>query len=570
VLTELGIRDLGVIAAAVLEPDPGLTVVTGETGAGKTMVVTGLSLVAGARPDLGIVRQGQAKAVVEARFAPVTAELAAAVEDLGGDLDGGAVLLARQVAPGRSRSWVGGAGLPAARAARLGADLVTVHGQADQARLGSPARQRQVLDRAAGPELAAVLGRYEAAYGARQRLRAEIDSLAADRYERAREIDLLGFGLAEIAAVAPQPGEDGALRAEIGRLQDAADLSQAALAALTALSGDEAGGDAGSALVALGAARAALRAAAARDQRAAGLADQADEVAALAADLAAGAASYLADLDGDPVRLEHAVARLAELRPLTRKYGPSADAVLAWAEQAADRLTDLSGSDDRIAALQAEAADREAELDTLASRLTALRQAAAAAVQGQVEAELADLALPKARLAFAVTELGGFGPTGRDSVAILFSAHPGAVPAPLGRVASGGELSRVRLALEVVLAAHEDPATLVFDEVDAGIGGAVGVEVGRRLARLARVTQVIVVTHLAQVAAFADRHYVVAKTAGEAAATTAVRRLDEAERPAELARMMGGLVDSASAQAHARELLDLARAAKTAWAEPAP
>ncbi|MDR1450615.1 MAG: DNA repair protein RecN [Propionibacteriaceae bacterium] len=563
-LTELRIADLGVIEEAVIHPAEGLTVVTGETGAGKTMVVTGLGLVAGVRPDTGIVRAGRAKAQVEARFAPLADAVAAQVEELGGVLDGGELLIVRHVAPGRSRAWVAGTGVPAAVAARVGADLVTVHGQSEQVRLGSPARQREVLDRAAGEEVARLLSRYTTAYEARQRLRGDLESLTANRLERAREADWLRLGLKEIERVAPQPGEDEALRAEARRLQDADDLRLAVEAALVAVAGDDSSGE-GSALTALAAARAALRKAAVHDERVQSLEGQVEELAVLAADLTAAAASYLADLDSDTGRLEQIAARLAELRPLTRKYGQTADEVLVWAGQTAARLADLEGSDDRTAALEAEARSLDAELDGLAARLTALRQATAAAVSGQVESELRDLALPKARIEFAVSDLGGLGPVGRDAVNILFSAHPGAPLAPLGKAASGGELSRVRLALEVVLAGCEDPATLVFDEVDAGIGGAVGTEIGRRLARLARLGQVIVVTHLAQVAAFADRHYAVAKDADGAVTATAARLLEDAERPAELARMMGGRGDSASAQAHARELLGLAAAVKAAF-----
>jgi DNA repair protein RecN (Recombination protein N) len=253
---------------------------------------------------------------------------------------------------------------------------------------------------------------------------------------------------------------------------------------------------------------------------------------------------------------------LAELRTLTRKYGHTVDEVIAWAEASTQRLAELTGSDDRIAELDTQVTVLDRQLAEWSDQLTTIRRATAEAIRSQVEAELSALALPQARLEFALAELPDLGPAGRDGVTILFSANPGAAVAPLGKVASGGELSRVRLALEVVLAGDDDATTLVFDEIDAGIGGAVGIEVGRRLARLAGRSQVIVVTHLAQVAAFADCHYTVSKSADGAVTTTAIRRLAIGERPIELARMMGGQGDSASAQAHARELLDLAAAAK--------
>jgi DNA repair protein RecN (Recombination protein N) len=383
--------------------------------------------------------------------------------------------------------------------------------------------------------------------------------LTTHAQERAREADLLRYGLDEIGAVAPERGEDAALRAEARRLQDADDLRQRALDAVTALAGDDVG-DAESVLGLMARARQALAAAATVDPAAQPLADQAAEVAALATDLVGAASGYLADVEADPLRLEAIAARLAALQGLTRKYGHTADEVIAWAEVSVARLAELDGSDDRAVAVAAEIERATAELGELADAIGALRRATAGRLQELVEQELRALAMPKARLEFAVTDLGELGPTGRDGVTILFTANPGASPQPLAKVASGGELSRVRLALEVVLAGADEPTTLVFDEVDAGIGGAVGTEVGRRLSRLAQHHQVIAVTHLAQVAAFADRHYVVAKDAADAVTTTSLVCLGEAERPAELARMMGGLADSASARAAAGELLAAARA----------
>jgi DNA repair protein RecN (Recombination protein N) len=560
VLTELRIAGLGVIAEAVLEPAAGLTVVTGETGAGKTLVVTGLGLIAGERSDPALVRRGLARAGVEARFRDLPEAVGAAVADMGGQLDDGELIVARQVGAegGRSRASVAGVGVPVAAAAKLGADLVTIHGQSEQVRLGSPARQRAVLDRAAGVPLAELMAPYAAAFERRRRLQGELDDLTAHAQERAREADLLRYGLDEVGRVAPEPGEDVALQAEARRLQDADELCQGTLDAVTALAGTDEG-DGESVLSLLARARQALGRAARSDPAAQPLADQAAELAALAAELVGAASGYLADLEADPLRLEAIAARLAALQGLTRKYGHSADEVIAWAEESAARLAELDTSDDRAAALAAEIEALGAELEGLAEAIGAVRRATAARLQGAVEAELAALALPHAKLEFAVSDLGELTASGRDGVAILFTANPGAAPLPLGKVASGGELSRVRLALEVVLAGADDPVTLVFDEVDAGIGGATGTEVGRRLARLAEFQQVIVVTHLAQVAAFADRHYTVTKDAADAVTVATLRALAEAERPAELARMMGGLEASASAQAAARELLEGAK-----------
>jgi DNA repair protein RecN (Recombination protein N) len=289
------------------------------------------------------------------------------------------------------------------------------------------------------------------------------------------------------------------------------------------------------------------------------IAEELAGAAAALADVASQLASYAAGLDADPLRLEWIAGRRAELAHLTRKYGDTVDEVLAWAGQAVTRVTQLDAGEDRIGELRAEIATLDERLVEAAGRITALRQAAAADLAGLVAEELKALAMPRARLAFELTP-SDLGPNGADQVNLLFSANPGSAPGPLGKVASGGELSRVRLALEVVLATEASGETFVFDEVDAGVGGAVALEIGRRLARLAERCQVIVVTHLAQVAAFADRHYVVAKADDGSVTTSGVRLVEAEDRLDVLATMMGGLESSESALAHARELLASVRA----------
>lgn len=560
-LVELRIVGLGVIEDAVLEPGPGLTVVTGETGAGKTMVVSGLGLVAGSRAEARVVRNGADRAVVEARFADVPAEVLAAVDEAGGVLDDDELIVSRQVAAtGRSRALLGGAQVPAALGADVGARLVTIHGQSEQQRLASAERQREVLDRAAGPDLAEELAAYRQDYAARQAAGAELVQLRQQARERAREQDLLTFGLEEIAAVAPEPDEDVALAAEAARLQAVDDLRLFASRASEALSGaEDALGDEPNALGLVATARKALQSAADADGQAAPLAAQAREVTALVADLAAQTASYLADLDADPVRLEWVAGRRAALQGLTRKYGETIAEVLEWAKENAARLATLAASDDRIAELAARVEALTGRITERAGRITALRTAAAAAISTSVQAELSALALPHASLEFTISPLAEPGPYGADAVSLLFAANPGAQPGPLAKVASGGELSRVRLALEVVLADATGGETFVFDEVDAGIGGAVALEVGSRLARLSRLTQVIVVTHLAQVAAYADRHFVVVKADGGSVTTSGLRAVDGEDRLRELARMMGGHDDTEASVAHAKDLLDRAR-----------
>lgn len=555
-LTYLHIADLGVIADATIEPAPGLTAMTGETGAGKTLVVTGLGLLLGQRADAGLVRHGCAKAQVDGGFSSLGA-MEGRLDGIGAELDDGELLVSRQVnAQGRTRASLGGVAVPLTVLADVVGELAVIHGQSEQVRLATPERAREVLDRAAGPKLADLLGDYRAAYGRRRAAIAERDGLAADARARAREADMLRFGLGEIEAVAPQPGEDAMLAAEAHRLQAVDDLRLLAATADEALSGgDEVLGAVGL----VGQARKALDKLGQRDDGAAPLSAQSvaagDAIQALAGEVA----SYLASLEADPVRLEGIAARQAELQALTRKYGATIDEVLAWAQASADRLGALVSSDERSGELEGEIAALDERLAGLAVRLTKLRSSAARRLCDGVGTELAALAMPHAAVEFELRPLPELGPWGAESVHLLFTANAGSPPAPISKVASGGELSRLRLAIEVVLAdlgASDGPGqTFVFDEVDAGVGGATGLEIGRRLARLASTTQVIVVTHLAQVAAFADRHFVVAKTDDDAVTTAGVAQVIGDGRVAEIARMMGGLAGSQAGLDHARDLL---------------
>lgn len=557
-LVELRIADLGVIGDATIEPGPGFTAVTGETGAGKTMIVTGLALLAGAKADPRLVRNGAGRALVEGRWR-VGPGQDGPLADLGAELEDGEVLVSRQLGATRSRMAVGGAQVPLATGAALVGEWVTVHGQSEQLRLGTPERQREVLDRYAAEALAAELEPYRADFAARRAAAAELAELTTRSQERARELDLLRFGLDEIARADPQTGEDRALAAEAVRLQAVDDLRQAAHAALVALAGEEDAFDATDALSLAGAARKALAPAVEKDAELAPIAEELAGAVAGLADVASSLASYAAGLDADPLRLEWIAGRRAELAHLTRKYGDTVDEVLAWARDAAVRVTQLDAGDARVGELRATVAALDARLAAGAARITALRETAAAELARLVSAELTALAMPRARLSFAISP-AELGPHGADQVNLLFSANPGSAPGPLGKVASGGELSRVRLALEVVLATEATGQTFVFDEVDAGVGGAVALEIGRRLARLAERCQVVVVTHLAQVAAFADRHYVVAKSDDGSVTTSGVRLVEEEDRVEVLARMMGGLDSSDSSLAHARELLASASA----------
>jgi DNA repair protein RecN (Recombination protein N) len=564
-LEEVRINGLGVIDEAVLELSSGFTVLTGETGAGKTMVVTALTLLFGGRADPARVRPGAGRAAVEGRLL-VSPEVAREVEDAGGDLDDGgtALVLSRSVTTeGRSRAFAGGRAVPVSLLQVLADDLVAVHGQSDQQQLLKPGRQRDALDRFGGPEVAVALSDYRRVFSRHRAVREELDALTKAERERAAEADTLRRGLAEIDAVQAVAGEDAELLAEDERLSNADALHAAATTAHEALQGDPASGSAegSDALTLLGMAGRALEAVREHDPLLAGLAGRLSEATYLLSDLAAELASYTDALDADPARLAAVQERRAALSRLSRAYGGTTGdvaGVLDWAEQAGLRLAELEGTDDKIAALAAEESALAQEVTSLAARLTALRSAAAARFAAAVTAELTDLAMPHASLTAVVTELDAPGPNGADDVEIRLAAHPGAPPLPLHKGASGGELSRVMLAIEVVFAGADPVPTFVFDEVDAGVGGKAAVEVGRRLARLARSAQVIAVTHLPQVAAFADNHLVVEKSGDGLVTASGVVRLGPQARVRELSRMLAGLEDSESGQLHAEELLILA------------
>lgn len=599
-LEEVRITGLGVIDDAVLELSKGFNVVTGETGAGKTMVVSGLGLLFGGRADPSRVRPAAERASVEGRLSvPADGPVARQVNEAGGDLDddGAALILSRSVsAEGRSRAYAGGRSVPVSLLISLADELVAVHGQADQQQLLKPGRQREALDRFAGADLAALLARYQRVYQRHRDVRAELDQLTSQAREREREADDLRRGLAEIEQAEPAEGEDVEVLAEEQRLSHADALHSAATTAHEALLGDPSSGqyDAADAVTLLGAARQALEAAAQHDTAIAALGARVSEAAYLVSDVAADLASYAQSVEADPIRLAAVQERRATLGRLIRMYGaeppapasagdsagaatlgdpagtgssllagPSAGglaSVLAWAKQASTRLAELEGDDDRIAGLADEEASLAAEVGQLAGELSAARKEAADKFADDVSAELTALAMPHARLTVAVTPQGEPGPHGADDIEIRLAAHPGAPALPLHKGASGGELSRVMLAIEVVFAGADPVPTFVFDEVDAGVGGKAAVEIGRRLARLARLAQVIVVTHLPQVAAYADTHLVVEKADDGSVTRSGVTRLDRTGRVRELSRMLAGLEDSEFGRAHAEELLTAAAA----------
>lgn len=584
-LQEIRIQNLGVIDDAVLELHPGLNVVTGETGAGKTMVVSGLGLLLGARADAGLVRAGARSAAVEG-VVDLPAEHPAAVRaaEAGADTDDGLVLLRTLSAEGRSRAHVGGRSAPVGILSEIGEHLVAVHGQADQWRLRQADQHRALLDQYAGEPVATALARYQDLYDEHDRVRRELAELTEAARDRAREVEILQVGLEQIEALDPQPGEDADLRVEDERLTHAEGLRAGAEAARTLIAGAEeeyAAEPAPNVIGAIADARGALTGLLEHDPALKELDRRLADLGYLAADLGADLSGYVSDIELDPARLAWVQQRRADLSGLMRKYGDSVDDVLEWGRKAAARLDVLLNAEDTLAGLGARLESLRSDLGEAAAALTEARREAAAGLAAAVTEELAHLAMGKAVVEVSVSDrpaddglaLPGrtqsvrFARHGIDDVEILLAANPGAPARSVAKAASGGELSRVMLALEVVTGARGsgEVPTFVFDEVDAGVGGRAALDIGARLAALARHAQVIVVTHLAQVAAFADRHLVVTKSSDGHVTSSGVVQVDGDDRLRELARMMAG-VDSDTAVDHAGELLAQAGARREATA----
>ena len=588
-IESLHIEDLGVIEEADLEFGPGLTALTGETGAGKTMVLTSLGLLLGRRAEPAVVRTGAQRTLVEGSWTVEPGSRAARrAQEAGAELDEDLLLTSRTVpATGRSRAHLGGRSVPSAVLADVGSALVAVHGQADQLRLRSGAAQRAALDAFGGREHGVLCQDYAHAYRARREAADRLEQWVDGALARAVETALLRTWLERLEDVAPLPGEDRALQEEAARLDHAEDLRLAAGQARAALTGEEevAGAPDADVVGLLATADRALASAAHHDPALAELAGRVHQLSYLAADVAADLTTYLAGIDADPARLAAVQDRRAELGRVLREISSVAegvddvDALLVWSHQAADRLADLDGPQDTGSRLAAALADADATLADAATRLTAARTEIAQRLSAAVTTELTGLEMTGARLVVELADLPEPGPTGAESVTLRLSAHPGAPALPLGKGASGGELSRIMLAIEVVLAENTDAGrrTFVFDEIDAGVGGHAALEVGRRLARLARTHQVVVVTHLAQVAAWADTQLVVVKDVDHVASAalssgqdrgvsaasgrstartrTRVERVEGRERERELARMLSGHAESEAALRHAAELL---------------
>ena len=558
-IEEILIRDLGVISEAKLEFGPGLTVLTGETGAGKTMVLNALGLLLGERSDSSAIRKGQEQAFVEGRW--LLAESAVSrIRELGIELDDSELLVNRSVsAEGRSRANLSGKSVPVGILSEIGEQLVVVHGQSDQIRLRSAVAQREALDQFAGDGLAKLMTEYTAVYSNWKQAATELTELTTQSENRSREADQIRAAVEELSALDPKPGEDLELAEKASKLTHLEELRIAATAAHNNLS-SEGFDDSSDALTMIGKARRALEAVSEHDPELAALAEQLKEIGYSLNETSASISGYLASLDTDGAsELERIQQRRAEISTAMRKYGPTLEEVIAFLENSGARLLELDSSDTKIQELTTLELSLGKQATELAKNMTALRTKAASALAKAVTTELAALAMTGASLEVSVSSGPELGSHGADQISILLSAYPGAEPRALGKGASGGELSRIMLAIEVVLAKSELAPTFIFDEVDAGVGGAAATEVGKRLATLAQNAQVIVVTHLPQVAAFATRHLRVLKSVSDQYTATDVVRLEGEAVVEELARMLSGLSESESGKTHAKELLELAK-----------
>jgi DNA repair protein RecN (Recombination protein N) len=562
VLRELHISGLGVIRDLDLQLTPGLTVLTGETGAGKTMLTVGLSLVVGARASAQLVGVGDEVARIQARFdAPERWSTEAVAQDLQGWVEDGEVILARSIGTdGKSSARVGGQLATASALARLGAELIEVHGQHSSLRLLDADTQMGFLDRFAGKEHLAAVRTYIDTFRRLASARAALRRLEDDVRDREREIDLLRYQVNEIQAVDPQPGETDALQAEEARLAHGERLLELSTGAEEILDGE---GGAGEGLGSVGHGLAAI---ADLDPGAAGLGARAHALAAEASELARDLRGYRESLVLDPARSEALRTRIAELKGLHRKYGPGDDEVRGFLREASERLGELSGADERLEELRTEVARLEPVAAELATTLSAGRAEGSSALGQVLTAELEDLGMPGASVRVVLDDLDELGPSGAERAELRLCGGPGQPSLPLAKAASGGELSRVMLACRSVLSDLDDIQTLVFDEVDAGIGGAAGLAVGRRLARLAATRQVVVVTHLPQIACFGDLHVRVRKQDGVAG----LQVLDDHERVRELSRMLAGLETSEHGGSHAEELLAEAARSRSAVSVDVP
>lgn len=559
-IEKISIRDLGVISEAELSFHPGLTVLTGETGAGKTMVLTALGLLLGARADSGMIRAGSNQAVLEGHWKLNSANPAIEkAEDAGALIEDGELLLVRTVgSDSRSKAAIGGRAAPVGLLNELAEHLVVVHGQSDQIRLKSPVAQRAALDRFAGVQHQELLARYVESFNAWRSSKAQLDDLLKSDSTRASQLEELTESLELLAKLAIKPNEDFELADLAKRLSHTEDLRAAVSLAHEALITDSFDGSDAIGLV--GKARKAIENATTHDISLEPLAVKLNDLVENLNEVAVELAGYLASLESEsPVTMDEIQSRRSEITSALRRFGPTIEDLHEFEKNASQKVLDLDTSTERVEELTARVGELEATARKLAEEISSNRKVAADQLGQRVTSELVALAMSGSKLHVQIEVTDTMSPSGLDNVSFLLESYAGAEPRPIGKGASGGELSRIMLALEVILAESDSAPTFIFDEVDAGVGGAAAIEVGRRLAKLAKNAQVIVVTHLAQVAAFADQHLAIIKTSDAMFTASDVKVLDQAAKAEELARMLSGLSDSETAQSAALELLELAK-----------
>lgn len=565
-IEEINISNLGVIAETSVALGPGFSVITGETGAGKTMVVTALGLLLGDRADAAIVRTGAGSSNVNGRILlSSVSEIARELEDAGVDLENhvtdqgqtSELILGRSVsAEGRSKASVSGRAVPSGMLSEIAEKLVVIHGQADQQRLRSVTAQRDTVDRFGGAALAEAKKSYQSVFKELREASAKLEEIESNAESRRREAELLREDIAELQQIDPKPGEYESLQADAARLAGSEELRIAAVSAQQALAGFE---EESGARASLHAAASELARVANIDNTLGTIGEEIHSITFQVDEIISKVHSYLAEIEaGGVLDMESIQGRIALLRPLLRRFGTLEEAIEVK-ENGANRLAELEADDESIQSLRGLVASLETEANQSAARVTELRKAAGASLAAQVTEELHALAMPEATLIVSIEALPSLTLEGADEVTINLIPHAGAPARPITKSASGGELSRIMLAIEVVLASTSDVPTFVFDEVDAGVGGATAIEIGRRLAKLAQTAQVIVVTHLAQVAAFANNHLTVEKASDGSITASSVTQLDGEARLREIARLLSGLSDSATGIEHARELLQEAQ-----------
>lgn len=563
-LEEISIRNLGIIDSSSLELSKGLNVLTGETGAGKTMILTALSLLLGAKSESALVRHGSERLLTSATFS-IPNSIKPLIEERGGLVEEGSLILTRSVAAdGKSKATVSGATVNASTLAEITQPLIAIHGQSANTQIVKSTRQRELLDLFGGKDIADSLDKYLISYSAYNEMKAKLKSLVANASARDSQIAELETLTKQWATLKPTRDEFAAIEDEIRKLASVEDLRIAASGASAAI-GDEDGG----VLTVLGQARKFLEAAKGNDQSLDEISSSISESFYLIDDAHASLTSYLASLEADPSRLDYLQERKAALVAFVKKWGGSGSIDEEMAEialrvkSAKETIADLQGGEERISEMEVELKAIKGTLLADAQSLTAERVKAAKKLSDLVTIEIAGLSMPHTRFYVNVVapEYDGalkeadFTINGCDEITMSIQAHQDGPLVALGKGASGGEMSRIMLALEVVIAASAPVGTYIFDEVDAGVGGKAAIEVGRRLHALSQHAQVIVVTHLPQVAAWADRHFVVAKDSDGQIVQSGVLQLDEKARVAEIARMLAGLDESVSAQEHAAELL---------------